>query len=546
MSLDEDAPIVRMTVDARRATGPFRPIWNWFGYDEPNYTTLPEGRTLLADLAALHAGPVYVRVHNLLTSGDGTPALKWGSTGVYGEDVAGRPAYSWGILDGIFDAFVEAGVVPFIQAGFMPEALTAGPPPYRHDFPRSSVFGITTGWAWPPRDYDRWGDLIEVWAKRMVARYGMARVRDWPWEVWNEPDGLYWRGSVEDFCRLHDVADAAIRRVIPEARVGGPHVCGPTSPEAAAFLRGFLDHCTRGRNFATGRTGTRLDFVAFHAKGKPEVVDGHVHMGIARQLAAIEAGLAIVREFPALDGLPVILGESDPEGCAACPAATHPANAYREGPLYGASVVEATARTMELAARSDVAVEGAVTWAFTFPGEPFFAGYRELATNGIAKPVLNALRILGKLDGERLAATSDAALPLDAILTNGVTGAPDVNLIATRSGGRVAILIWNYHDDNVPEAGAVRVALEVTGLTGDTMTCRHYRMDATHSNAHALWLRQGAPQPPSAEQLQALRAAAALEMLEPERAATITEGRVALGFDLPRHAVSLVTLDPRA
>ena len=136
-------------------------------------------------------------------------------------------------MDGIFDAFVEAGVVPFVQAGFMPEALSTGPSPYRHDFPRTGVFGITTGWAWPPRDYGRWGGLIEAWAKRMVARYGMARVRDWPWEVWNEPDGLYWRGSVEDFCRLHDIADAAIRRVIPGARVGGPHVCGPTSPEAA-------------------------------------------------------------------------------------------------------------------------------------------------------------------------------------------------------------------------------------------------------------------------------------------------------------------------
>jgi xylan 1,4-beta-xylosidase len=197
-----------MSVDAGRATGPFRPIWNWFGYDEPNYTTLPEGRALLGDLAALHDGPVYVRVHNLLTSGDGRPALKWGSTGVYGEDEAGRPVNAFEIMDGLFDAFVEAGVTPFIQPGFMPEALTTGPPPYRHDFPRT---GITTGWAWPPRDYGRWGDRIEAWAARLVGRYGMARVRDWPWDIWNEPDGLYWRGTVAEFCRLHDVADAAIR-----------------------------------------------------------------------------------------------------------------------------------------------------------------------------------------------------------------------------------------------------------------------------------------------------------------------------------------------
>lgn len=537
----ERGPTVRMSVDAGRSTGSLRPIWNWFGYDEPNYTTLPEGRALLAGLAALHDGPVYIRVHNLLTSGDGTPALKWGSTGVYREDEAGRPVYSFEIMDGLFDTFVEAGVTPFIQAGFMPEALTTGPQPYRHGFPRT---GITTGWAWPPRDYARWGGLIEAWATRLVGRYGMARVRDWPWEIWNEPDGLYWRGSVDDFCRLHDIADAAIRKAIPDARVGGPHVCGPTSPEAAAFLRAFLGHCVHGRNHATGKVGSRLDFVGFHAKGRPQLIDGHVRMGLSHQLRAIEAGLAIVRDFPELDGVPVILGESDPEGCAACPASTHPANAYREGPLYGASVVAATARTLELATRFGRDIEGAVTWAFTFPGEPFFAGYRELATNGIAKPVLNAFRMLGRLGGERLATTSDGALPLPSILADGVTGAPDIDLIATRNGDGVAILVWNYHDDDRPEAGGVRAVIEVAGLRAGRYACRHHRVDATHSNAHALWRNEGAPQPPDAALVSRLREAAALAQIEPEREMAAAGGRMEIAFDLPRHAVSLIELQP--
>ena len=229
---------IRIAVESHRPLGPWRPIWNWFGYDEPNYTDQPHGRALLADLAALHAGPVYVRTHNLLTSGDGTPALKWGSTGVYGEDAAGTPVYSWTIMDRIFDSLVEAGVTPFIQAGFMPEALTTGPPPYRHDFPNG---GITTGWAWPPKDYGRWGELIEAWARHLRDRYGWERVTTWPWEIWNEPDGLYWKGTIPDFCRLHDIADAAIRRAIPEARVGGPHTCGPLDPQAAGFLEAFLD-----------------------------------------------------------------------------------------------------------------------------------------------------------------------------------------------------------------------------------------------------------------------------------------------------------------
>jgi xylan 1,4-beta-xylosidase len=531
-----------MRVAADRVVGQWRPIWNWFGYDEPNYTTMPHGRRLLGDLAGLHGGPVHVRTHNLLTSGDGTPSLKWGSTNAYSEDSAERPVYSWTILDGVFDAYVEAGLTPFVQVGFMPEALSSGPPPYRHGFPKTGVTGITTGWAWPPKDYSRWGDLVEAWARHVVERYGRARVNTWPWEIWNEPDGLYWTGSIEEFCRLHDVADAAIRRVIPEARVGGPHTCGPLSARAAEFLRAFLTHSARGTNHASDRTGTKLDFIAFHAKGRPRLVDGHVRMGMAQQLGNIAAGLDIVRSFPEFQGVPVILGESDPEGCAACSVATHPENAYRDGPLYAVSVVEATARTLALAERAGVTIEGAVTWAFEFEGEPFFAGYRELATNGIAKPVLNAFRMLGKLAGDRLSATSSGALPIDRILATGISAEPDVDLIATRQGNAIAILAWNYHDDDLPLAGAVHIELEVAGIPDAKAVVRHYRMDASHSNAHSLWRAEGRPQPPSSEQYRRLEAASGLQLLEPEAVARAGGGAVRLAFALPRHAVSLIVL----
>jgi xylan 1,4-beta-xylosidase len=532
---------VSLHVDATSRGQPITPIWTWFGYDEPNYTYQRYGRQLLRELAALGPGPVHVRAHNLLTSGDGTPALKWGSTNAYTEDSAGQPVYSWAILDRIFDTYVEAGITPFVQAGFMPEALSTGPPPYRHDFPRT---GITTGWAWPPRDYVRWGELIDAWARHLVERYGMARVKSWPWEIWNEPDGLYWRGSAAEFCRLHDVADCAIRQAIPEARIGGPHTCGPRDTQAAEFLRTFLDHCAKGTNFANGRTGTRLDFIAFHAKGRPTIVESHVRMGIAEQLQSVAAGLDIVREFPAFDGVPVILGESDPEGCAACPTRTHPQNAYRDGPLYGASVVEAIARTLELSERAGVRIDGAVTWAFEFEGEPYFAGYRELATNGIPKAVFNAFRMLSMLKGERLAATSSGALPLATILTDGVVGAPDIDLIATRDETAINVLVWNYHDDDLPAAGAADIELTLNGVTNGPLLCRHFRMDRVHSNAHATFLAHGSPQRPSAAQYAELQAAGRLALMsEPETLPT-ADGRAVARFALPRHAVSFLAFSP--
>jgi xylan 1,4-beta-xylosidase len=119
----ETPQTVQIVVHANQSDGPLAPIWTYFGYDEPNYSYAPNGRKLLAELSALSHTPVYVRVHNLLTSGDGSSSLKWGSTNVYTEDAAGKPVYSWTILDQIFDAFHAAGIKPLVEVGFMHEAL---------------------------------------------------------------------------------------------------------------------------------------------------------------------------------------------------------------------------------------------------------------------------------------------------------------------------------------------------------------------------------------------------------------------------------------
>jgi len=162
-----DKVVVR--VDAASTMGPFRPVWAFFGYDEPNYTYAPNGRKLLGELAALSPTPVYIRAHNLLTSGDGTPALKWGSTNVYTKASAGGPIYDWTIVDRIFDTWHAAKLRPLVEIGFMPEALSTHPEPYRHTWPKGS---LATGWAYPPNDYQAWAELIFKWVRHEVERYG--------------------------------------------------------------------------------------------------------------------------------------------------------------------------------------------------------------------------------------------------------------------------------------------------------------------------------------------------------------------------------------
>src|SRR5205807_8314375 len=125
---------VTIRVDAGKPLGELKPIWRFFGADEPNYAYMKHGKKLLAELGELAPKSVYFRTHNLLTSGDGTPALKWGSTGAYSEDAQGQPVYNWTILDRIFDTYLERGVRPYVQIGFMPKDLSIRPEPYQHQW----------------------------------------------------------------------------------------------------------------------------------------------------------------------------------------------------------------------------------------------------------------------------------------------------------------------------------------------------------------------------------------------------------------------------
>jgi xylan 1,4-beta-xylosidase len=528
---------VTIRVDAGRNLGALQPIWRFFGGDEPNYASMKDGRALLAELGTLRPREVFFRTHNLLTSGDGTPALKWGSTNAYTEDAEGRPVYDWAIVDRLFDTYLERGVRPYVQIGFMPKALSTKPEPYQHEWrPGLPYDDVFTGWAYPPKDYAKWGELVYRWAEHCALRYGRAEVERWYWETWNEANIGYWHGTRQEFLKLHDVAVDAVRRALPTARVGGPDMAG----SEATFLGEFLEHCLRGTSYATGRPGTPLDFVSFHAKGSPTAVDGHVRMGIAAQLQTIDRGFGIVASFPEARRLPIVIGESDPEGCAACQG---PRFAYRSGTLYSSYTAASFARIHDLAARHGVRLEGALTWAFEFEDQPYFAGFRALASNGIDLPVLNIFRMFSRMGGERVFVESSGAVPLETMVADGVRGPADVSALASREPGRLSVLAWHYHDDDVAGPDA-EVTLQVEGLPASVReaTLSHDRIDETHSNAYAAWKTMGSPVAPNREQYKELKADGALTELERPVRVSCVRGTVTLRMTLPRQAVSLLVL----
>ncbi len=531
---------VNITVDAAESLGTLSRAWSYFGADEPNYATMKDGEELLASLGALNPGHVYFRTHHLLTSGDGTPARKWGSTNIYSEDADGNAVYSYTIIDRIFDTYLKYGLKPYVEIGFMPQALSSKPEPYRSDWRPGFDYGrIGTGVSYPPQDYAKWGELVFHWVTHCLERYGKTEVEKWYFEVWNEANlPVYWKGTNEEFYRLHDVAVDAVRRALPTARVGGPDMAG-----SGKLLNGFMTHITRGKNYAGGQTGTPTDFLSFHAKGQPTFMGDHVRMNMSPQLSDADHGFKTIAADAVLKDKPIVIGESDPDGCAACLGAQL---GYRNSTMYSSYTAASFPRLVELARRSHVKLEGVLTWAFEFEDQPYFAGYRQLMSNGLDLPVLNVFRMYAKMRGNQIEATSSGEIALDDVLKYGIRQHADVGVIAARENDEVSVMIWHYFDDDLPGPEA-RVTVHLKHLPrtfARDAQLTHYRIDDAHSNAYGLWQKMGSPLTLRDADFDSLKAQSGLQTLSAPEAVKVTGSQVNLTITLPRQGVSLLVLRP--
>ncbi|HRI80135.1 MAG TPA: beta-xylosidase, partial [Cyclobacteriaceae bacterium] len=368
-------------------------------------------------------------------------------------------------------------------------------------------------------------------------------VEKWYWELWNEPNIGYWKGTQEEYNKLYDFSADAAKRALPTIKFGGPHTTGPSWNKAEKFLRAFLDHAVHGKNYVTGATGSPIDFIAFHAKGAPKLQgDSIILMNIGTQLRDISKGFEVVASYPELKNKPIIIGESDPEGCAACSMDNYPANAYRNGTLYSSYTAAAFARKYQLADHFGVNFTGAVTWAFEFENQPWFNGFRDLATNGVDKPVLNVFRMFGMMRGDRVAVSGDLAYDVFAVRDSSVRKADrDINALASTEGRQAAVMVWNYHDLNMISP-AVAVELVITGIGSSKASVKHYRIDQQNSNSFEVWKKMGSPQQVNDEQYQILEKAGQLKLLEVKEI-TISDSTLTIPLNMEGQAVSLVVIE---
>ncbi len=190
----------------------------------------------------------------------------------------------------------------------------------------------------------------------------------------------------------------------------------------------------------------------------------------------------------------------------------------------------------------DINLKGAVTWAFEFENQPWFNGYRDLATNGIDKPVLNIFRMFGKMSGDRVEVSGDLAYDFEAVRDSSVSGEKrDINALAAVNDSMATVMLWNYHDLNVVTP-AQSVALTIQGIPSGKVEITQYRVDENHSNSYEKWKEMGSPQDVNAEQYAELEQAGKLDMAEKPKTVKVKAGSYSGIIELPGQAVSLLIL----
>jgi len=544
-------------VDCDVPQGPLRRIWTSFGYDEINWTYTPAGARALKVIGSFVEQPYYVRSHYVFNSGIGWSLPHTGAGNVYHEDAAGTPYYDFAIVDQVYDAVVGAGLRPLVELAFTPRALVPDDAEARFRFEPSPTqwspyeAGL---WSFPPKDYAKWAGLVRALVEHCVTRYGASHVRGWLWELWNEPDIIYWRGTPEQFYALYDVTAAAVKAACPDAAVGGPATTGDLGPGRRGndFLRGFLTHCATA--------GAPLDFVSFHTKGarfSPWRVYGPLggpaperqSPSSLKMLREVRAALRTVAAHPRFRDLPCVVDECDASVPAHWGFYDNANFAYRNTAYFPVFQCKLMKKLLDLSATSGAHVDQATTWSFYFEGERFFEGTRSLFTaQGVEKPVLNAYRMLARLGTTRVTAASSHAWPLGH-LEEGEEGMPEeIDALATLDGAeRLCVLVWRHADDQyMAEEPITEVTVRVEHLPFESprVRVRHWRIDGLHSNSHTAWIWQGSPQDPTELQLRAIKDRQGLELLEPDREEPLEGGALELHLRLPLPAVSMLEITP--
>ncbi|MBZ5701654.1 MAG: glycosyl hydrolase family 39 [Acidobacteriia bacterium] len=469
-------------IDARAAAHPFPHFWEQiFGSGRAILSLRESYRRDLRETKRI-TDFQYVRFH----------AIFQDETGFYGEDKNGQAVYNFSYVDQIYDGLLENKVRPFVELSFMPKALTSNPAALHAFWYKQNVA--------PPKDWDKWEQMIEQFARHLVARYGEDEVAQWYFEVWNEPNLDFWAGEPKEatYYELYDRTARALKRVSPRLRVGGP------ATAQAAWVDKMIAHSVE--------KGVPLDFVSTHVYGNDTSKDVFgTHENIPRTQMVCRAAKKVHEQIAASarPKMPLLWSEFN----ASYMNEPDVTDAAFMGPWLADTIRQCDGLVDSLAywTFSDVFEEQGVV------KEPFYGGFGLLSAGGVPKPAFNDFALLHRLGETRLEAKSESVL------------------VTRRKDGGLALAVWNLF---LPEEQGVtkRVTLKIAGLAGKR-TARVTIVDAEHGSPLPAYAKMGRPKYPTREQFAALRKAAALPAAQ-----TVAVRDGALTLTLAPHALALVEI----
>ncbi len=434
-------------IDANAPAHPFPHFWErMFGSGR---AVLSLRESYRSDLKAVKkiSDFKYVRFHAILDD----------NMGVYDEDAQGRPVYNFSYVDQVYDGLLENGVKPFVEISFMPRKLAVNLTP--HPFWYKPLPS-------PPKDPAKWGALMEAFTKHLIERYGNSEVEQWYFEVWNEPNIDFWDGVPKQptYFQLYDVTAAAVKRVNPKIRVGGP------ATAQAAWVDAFIAHCTEKH--------VPFDFVSTHVYGNDTSKDVFgKNQPIPRRDMVARAAKKVYDQVKAsaAPNTPIIWSEynasymTQPEVTDSAFMGPWLANNIRE--------CDGLADLMSYWTFSDVFEEQGVVKT------PFYGGYGLVAEGGIPKAAFRAFELLHRLGNKRVPVQSENALA------------------TKRADGTLVIAVWNYAEPG-EQAGPKTFRLEVKGSRATEYTMQF--VDPDHGSAWKAWQDMANPAYLSRDQIREL------------------------------------------
>ncbi len=433
----------------------------------------------------------YIRGHGLFCD----------DMGIYREietDGEVHPFYNFTYLDRVMDSYLERGIRPFLELGFMPEKLKTG---------EQTVF-YWRGNVTPPVSYEKWAELIEQTLSHLIGRYGREEVITWPVEVWNEPNIPFWAGTMEEYFKLYDVSAEAVKKADPRIQVGGPAICGV---ETEKWLTSFFEHCTA--------SNSHIDFVTRHCylANQPTrrgQFTYHTLRDPGHMMEELKETREIMRRYPRIASLPLHITEFSSSYVPVCPA--------HDTAFHAAFIARILSEAGDWADSYSYWTFSDVFEEMDVPKSLFHGGFGLVAMDCVKKPTFYAFEFFSKAGKELLYR--------------------DENLLVTRDERRYAVIGWNWHDmlDGKPSEDC-RYRLSLPALGGRALLIKR-DVGGAHANPLQTWSNMGKPRTLSREQKRILRAAA--EPLQTDAKLLEQEGMYEVELTVPCNHLCMLEITP--